>query len=138
MLSRNVCLIGMALEVALDRFYLFPDDLCTFKVEVAVMVNHLYESLDLALGFLFGAWLAPFLLRLNLLTTYIVTSQSFLQHLNERKIAGKIDGFFATIELIDGCIQSDERLASARHTSNETDGFALMFSAMVNDLTKFG
>ena len=109
------------------------DNLCAFKVEVAVMVNHLDESLDFTLGFFLCTWLAPFLFRLNLLTTYIVTSQSFLQHLNEREVARKINCLLATIELVDGSIQSNERLACTRHTSNETDGFALMFSAMVND-----
>ena len=51
LLIAHYSLLSVAQEVVLDRFYLVSDYLCAFKIEVAVMVNHLDESLDFTLGF---------------------------------------------------------------------------------------
>ena len=94
---------------------------------VAILVDNLDECGGATEGSAFGNTIATLLLLLNL-----ISRQCFLQNSNQREVARQENCVFTLLRIgtLNCDVQTDQRLACTRHTSNKANGFSAMSFAV--------
>ncbi len=110
------------------------NDLNTFKIGIAIKVDLLDKSFNIALRLLFGRFLCYLTFFIFFFfSCYVVPRKCFLQDFNQRVISGKIYSATTNSMFINGCLQTYQGFTSSGDTGHKTYCFAIFSFAFRNN-----